>query len=250
MDDLVTQQWQEAPHLDTAEFNPTTAEQLMEPQVIFKKHRAGVRKAVVVNHPEEGSERSEIEEVKNTCDVLYLHAIITKCEISYHMITKVSCVQSHTCPAKIEKKVVAEKEIPHMEIRPLVRLFRKSSPSPPPEHKHQPPSNKPKEKPKVFPETELPANMSNYRKHSYTENRKPSIKFSTSTALYTPPKPSLENYSKPDNSLKHGNMKYRPTSLARSSLFSSYNLTARARSEFRERSIPVIGRRGYVSLYS
>ena len=164
-------------------------------------------------------------------------------------VSKLSKIQIHNCPSETKRKEVKEKEVMYSEIRPLVRLFRKTSPDPPSQQvsESQPVQNKTKE---ISREVDSPVRVPHYRKYSQVDTPKSSIKFSTSTALYTPPKPSLQNYSKPDNSLNYG--KARGGSLARSSLFSTYNLTnltARARSEFRERSIPV-GRRNYVSLYS
>ena len=82
---------------------------------------------------------------------------------------KISQINSHFCQHK-------KKDVPkeYAEIRPLVRLYKRASPSPTRENKPEP---------VIF----------NWRKFVQTESRKPSIKFSTSTALYTPPKPSYDN---------------------------------------------------------
>ena len=240
------QTWVEATDIDCEDYSPTMAEELMEPMVIFKKYRAGMNIVLVVSYPMDCCEDNVAETVEDNSEVCEENARIDTYHSSYNTVNKTSQIQTHTCPVKTEKKVVKEKEELYTEIRPLVRLFRKTSPDPPQQHFSEPEPLKQKEKL----ELDSPAEMSKYRrKYSQTEPPKSSIKFSTSTALYSPPKPSLKNYSKPDNSLTYGNQKYRGNSLARSSLFSTYNLTARARSEFRERSIPV-GRRSYVSLYS
>ena len=159
---------------------------------------------------------------------------------TYDTVTKVTCVDSKSCPAKIQKK---ERKCINFEIRPLVRLYRKSSPSPPPptqlayRKESTPPCQNPRETKKENPrKTDLPVNQP---KISQNETCKATSIFFTSTALFTPAKPSYENFS------KYGGSRYKLKS-AGSSLFSSYNLTARARSEFRERSS---GRRSYVSLY-
>ena len=81
----------------------------------------------------------------------------------------------------------------HAEIRSLVRLYRKSSPASSPVRQA-----KPVEVRKVQfvptpapPQPEAVSSTSKLRRFSHAEMRRPSIKFSTSTALYTPAKPSL-----------------------------------------------------------
>lgn len=76
-------------------------------------------------------------------------------------------IDIQTCERE-KKKIVKE----YAEIRPLVRLFRRSSPDR---------------------ETKPSESTFNWRQYVSTEARRPSIKFSTSTALYTPPKPSYDN---------------------------------------------------------
>ena len=76
----------------------------------------------------------------------------------------------HIQTCEREKKKI-DKE--YAEIRPLVRLFRRSSPD--------------------RSETKPSESTFNWRQYVATETRRPSIKFSTSTALYTPPKPSYDN---------------------------------------------------------
>ena len=83
-------------------------------------------------------------------------------------VTSVKKVDIHTCER--EKKIINKE---YAEIRPLVRLFRRSSPDRS--------DSKPSEP------------SFNWRQYVSTETRRPSIKFSTSTALYTPPKPSYNN---------------------------------------------------------
>jgi len=244
--DDILQTWLEATEINCEDYSPTLAEELMEPLVIFKKYRAGVTIVLVVSDPMECCEDNMVETVKDSSDICEENARMDTYHITYDTVDNVSQLQTHNCPAKTEKKIVKEREELYSEIRPLVRLFRKTSPDPPQQHFSEPEPSKHKEKP----ELDSPADISKYRrKYSHTETPKSSIKFSTSTALYTPPKPSLQNYAKPDSSFEYGKQTHRGSSLARSSLFSTYNLTARARSEFRERSIPV-GRRSYVSLYS
>ena len=77
-------------------------------------------------------------------------------------------IDIQTCERE-KKKIVKE----YAEIRPLVRLFRRSSPD--------------------RSETKPSESTFNWRQYVSTETRRPSIKFSTSTALYTPPKPSYDN---------------------------------------------------------
>ena len=252
--DEVFQKWQDCSPFATEEYNPTEAEELMEPHVIFKLLRVTVNKPIIVGDPVELCDTNVGEEVKEISEIRYTNAEEKLNEITYDKVTKVTNVVIKNCPEKIQKKESKEREIIHMEIRPLVRLFRKTSPSPAtPQNKTTSqevrPPYVPRTKAEIPEEIEPPSKASYSRKLSYTEIPKSTIKFSTSTALYTPAKPSYENYSKPENLTKYEPQRYRPKSLARSSLFSSYNLTARARSEFRERSIPM-GRRSYVPLYS
>ena len=77
-------------------------------------------------------------------------------------------IEIHNCERE-KKQTVKE----YAEIRPLVRLFRRSSPD--------------------RRETKPPEPSFNWRQYVSAETRRPSIKFSTSTALYTPPKPSYDN---------------------------------------------------------
>ena len=79
-----------------------------------------------------------------------------------------------TCPLK-------KPEVPkdYAEIRSLVRLYKKTSPSP-------------------TRQSDPGAARFDWRKYA-AESRRPSIKFSTSTALYTPAKPSYENIFRSDS---------------------------------------------------
>ena len=83
-----------------------------------------------------------------------------------NLLPKLNCI---FCP-----KPKHESAKVYAEIRPLVRLYRKNSPSPSRQSK---------------PETE----PFNWRKYVQIESKKPSIKFSTSTALYSPAKPTYDN---------------------------------------------------------
>ena len=83
-------------------------------------------------------------------------------------LTSAPRIETRTCERE-KKQIVKE----YAEIRPLVRLFRRSSPD--------------------RRETKPSEPSFNWRQYVSTETRRPSIKFSTSTALYTPPKPSYDN---------------------------------------------------------
>ena len=90
------------------------------------------------------------------------------------------------CP----KETVRQPRTDHAEIRSLVRLYKKSSPSPPREI-HPPETRRVHfVKPEPQPVLEIPSSTSKLRRFSHAETRRPSIKFATSTALYTPAKPT------------------------------------------------------------
>ena len=94
---------------------------------------------------------------------------------------------THDCPREVRQP-----RTDHAEIRSLVRLYKKSSPSPPREI----PTVQPRkvqfvrQEPTSPPSLEVVTPTSNLRRFSHAEMRRPSIKFSTSTALYTPAKPT------------------------------------------------------------
>ena len=84
----------------------------------------------------------------------------------------------------------------HAEIRSLVRLYRKASPASSPVRQARPHPEVRKvqfvpPQPQPPPEPETVSSTSKLRRFSHAEMRRPSIKFSTSTALYTPAKPTL-----------------------------------------------------------
>ena len=88
----------------------------------------------------------------------------------------------------------------HAEIRSLVRLYRKASPASSPVRQARPHLEvrkvqfvppQPQPQPQPPPQPETVSSTSKLRRFSHAEMRRPSIKFSTSTALYTPAKPSL-----------------------------------------------------------
>ena len=107
---------------------------------------------------------------------------------TYSRVTEI-CIYVKNCPEKSEKKYM---KFPIPEIRPLTRLYIQPSEPPP---------------------------KKSYRKYAAPGRvERPSIKFSTCTALYTPAKPG------------YAGGRYRESegaSLARS------NISGRARSEFR-----------------
>ena len=90
----------------------------------------------------------------------------------------------HDCPLEVRQP-----RTDHAEIRSLVRLYKKSSPSPPREI-----PNLPAKKVQFLrqdpPPPEPLTSTSKLRRFSHAEMRRPSIRFATSTALYTPAKPT------------------------------------------------------------
>ena len=106
---------------------------------------------------------------------LHLESVVEGKEKNYlqkpKLLPKLNCI---FCP-----KSQKESTKVYAEIRPLVRLYRKSSPSPTRQSK-----------PEVEP--------FNWRKYVQNESKRPNIKFSTSTALYSPPKPSYDNIFRSD----------------------------------------------------
>ena len=79
----------------------------------------------------------------------------------------------------------------HAEIRSLVRLYRKSSPASSPVRQPRPLEARKVQFVPPQPQPEAVSSTSKVRRFSHAEMRRPSIKFATSTALYTPAKPSL-----------------------------------------------------------
>ena len=212
-DDEVTEIWQTCFLLSTEEEVRTEATQLVEPMVIFKLMIVTVNTPLIVCHPVQCSEDNMLNETIDIDQLEYMSAKEKHSANTYDTVTEVICVDTKTCPENTQKK---ERESIEMEVRSLVRLYRKPSPSPP--------------------------RQTMYKKENYLPCPKGRIKFSTSTALYTPAKPCYENYRKTECPRDN------PSS-ARSSLSSSFNIlaTARARSEFREKSIGKRTKR--VSLY-
>ena len=91
-----------------------------------------------------------------------------------------------SCPQKTR-----EARCDHAEIRSLVRLYKKSSPASSPVRQVKPLEPRKVQFVPSPPQPEVVSSTSKLRRFSHAEMRRPSIKFATSTALYTPAKPSL-----------------------------------------------------------
>jgi len=177
------------------------ATELLEPEVIFKLYRVKITHIVILAFPiihnlpngrtEDFNQEHFYEKVIQGEQEKYLERV------------KILTVNLNMCQ---KEKKIQNKD--YAEIRPLVRLYKRSTPSPTRQNKPEP--------------------LFDWRKFVQTESRKPSIKFSTSTVLYTPPKPSYDNIFRSD-ALKEN----------------FPGPERRAKSEFRDRFS-----RKYISLYN
>ena len=237
--------WQTCLVFITEEEGRIEATYLEEPMVIFKLLKVTVNFHLLMCDPVECSENNFSDDIAEINQLIYVNAFEHISENSYDKVTSMNCVHTKTCPAITEKK---ERMSINLEIRPLVRLFRKTSASPPPQASlgkeaiHQSPKQNAIGKEENQLETKTKVKQTTDQRDISQFRTRTNVKFSSSPSIYTQEKPSYKSYS------KYERPRYTPV-LPRSFMFSSYNLTARARSEFRERSIPV-GRRSYVSLYS
>ena len=167
---------------------------------------------------------------------IFEHCFVEKLvETNILEMSSIQRVKILNCSLKV---LEAKKKRPYEEvyIRPLIRLHPKPS-YPPPE-----PALNPQYVRRQRAKTEKPVTILDVPqlvrpelpKLQSPEDANPRIKFSTSTALYTPAKPAYSKYQ----------YQYQYTQRAGAS--ANYLATSRARSEYRERSV---GRRTYVSLY-
>ena len=108
-------------------------------------------------------------------------------------VLRVTC---QDCP----REPVKQPRTDHAEIRSLVRLYKKSSPSPQREIKPKETRRVHFVRPEPQPVLEIPSSTSKLRRFSHAEMRRPSIKFATSTALYTPAKPTYGSSLEPGKS--------------------------------------------------
>jgi hypothetical protein len=150
-------------------------------------------------------------------------------ETNIHEIGSIQSVKILNCSLKVLETRM-KRPYEEIYIRPLITLHPKPSyPTPdPPQHPSYVRRLRAKtEKPVTI--LDVPQLMKpELPKLQASEEAKQRVKFSTSTALYTPAKPAYSTYQ----------YKY--------SHRETYLTTSRARSEYRERSV---GRRTYVSLY-
>ena len=103
-----------------------------------------------------------------------------KFRVSLSRLTVQECPQATPRPARSD----------HVEIRSLVRLYRKSSPASSPVRPARPPEVRKVQFVPSQPQPEAVSSTSKLVRFSHAQMRRPSIKFSTSTALYTPARPS------------------------------------------------------------
>lgn len=176
---------------------------------------------------------AEVSKIEN-----FEHCFVEKLvETNILEMSSIQSVKIMNCSLKV---LEPKKKRPYEEvyIRPLIRLHPEPS-YPPPEPAQNPPyvrrQRAKTEKPVTILDVpqlvrpELP-------KLQPPEDANPRIKFSTSTALYTPAKPAHSKYQ----------YQYQYQYTQRAGASANYLTTSRARSEYRERSV---GRRTYVSLY-
>ena len=197
--DQVTQVWQISFPFGTEDLAETQVAQFEEHKDTFKLQSTGTIPCISCE-PEDHFEDNILGEITESEQIEYEHADEKLVTSNYSRVTEI-CIYVKNCQAKSELK---DMKFPIPEIRPMKRLY--IQPSEPPHQK-------------------------GYRKYVAPERmERPSIKFSTCTALYTPAKPG------------YAEGRYRDSegaSLTRS------NISGRARSEFRKRSV---GRKRYVSL--
>ena len=139
---------------------------LEEPMVIFKLLKAFVNTLPLMCDPVECSENNVCDTATDIEQLEYKSAEQNASTNSFDTVKKIIRVNTMVCPEKQQKN---ENISISIDTQQIVRRYSKQSSSSPPMHRR-------------------------YKKES--ESRRPSIKFSTSTALYTPAKPSYENYSK------------------------------------------------------
>lgn len=198
------QDWMSIPGWTADIVQTEEANELLEPEVIFKLSRIVINVNIIISFPVVHLLPDErCQEISK----LHLESVVEGKEKNYlqkpKLLPKLNCI---FCP-----KSQKESTKVYAEIRPLVRLYRKSSPSPTRQSK-----------PEVEP--------FNWRKYVQNESKRPNIKFSTSTALYSPPKPSYDNIFRSD--------------AFQSNIKENYS-GFRAKSEFKERPYS----RKYISLY-
>ena len=199
--DEVTHVWQISSPFGTEDLAETQGSQFVEHKDTFTLQSVPGTNQLISCEPVENFEDNILEEITETEQIEYKLAD-EKPFLATRSRGIEIFVSVKNCPANSEKKDL-KFLIP--EIRPLTRLYIQPSEPPP---------------------------QKSYRKYVAPEKvERPSIKFSTCTALYTPAKPG------------YAGGRYRESegaSLTRSSI------SGRAREEFRERSV---GRKRYVSLY-
>lgn len=208
--DEICQDWQTASQW-TVEYDQSLAEanQLMEPEVIFKLSRIFATIIIIISN--ENVHDIPSERTSDIFEEVYFSATERYEDNYLERLTSAPRIETRTCERE-KKQIVKE----YAEIRPLVRLFRRSSPD--------------------RRETKPSEPSFNWRQYVSTETRRPSIKFSTSTALYTPPKPSY------DNIRSSGSPNPRETHPRERA-----GGRARAKTEFGDRSFTS---RRYISLYN
>ena len=249
--DEVKQIWQPASVLICEGFNPVKAEGLMEPHVIFKLLKALVNKPLIICDPVLKENKEKVEEVEIPEDLAYFNAKAVDSEVIHKFCASVIKVTVKNCPlpTTTQRKEEIRKEI-HIEIRPIVRLFKKSSPSPEREAKKKSMTTVVNETDEANKTNRLTTTSSPLRQKKLTDSNNQNVNSSKFSASYSSSKEGFfEKSRKMDSVRSFKYQEYRSKDPLRSSILSSYNLTPRARSEFRERSTPFRGR-SYVSLYS
>ena len=236
-EDDVPDLWQNASVIELEDYPIVQAQEHVEPLVIFKLLTAFVTCLSIICQPQETYEDVLEEEVIIEQNVFWQQAYEQITEVHCDQFSKVNNLAIHSCPSTIPKE--KEKQEIEINIRPVVRLFKKNSASPPCKKQDSPPLIR-KQRPRVETAEEVPMSYQRRRRVTFPQPPKQSITFSTTTALYKPPAPSIAAYKVTEEPR-------RQITMGKSTLINTQ--TRRARTEFQERSSPIY--RGIsVSLFS